>query len=165
MMSGEMTSRGALPSERLERAAHALRSRGLPLTQQRRAILERFLGCTDHPAADTLHADVAARVPALSRATVYRTLETLVELGLAVRIAHPGSEQRYDPRTDLHHHLVCDRCGAVRDHEATELAALTLPRRTRGFVAQSYSVQFRGLCAACARTTDRRRPASRRNGA
>lgn len=160
-----MTSEGAHSSELLERAATALRSRGLPLTLQRRAILERFLGCTDHPAADTLHADVAAQMPALSRATVYRTLETLVELGLAVRIAHPGSEQRYDPRTDTHHHLVCDRCGAVRDHESPALAALPLPQRTRGFVAQSYSVQFRGLCAACARTTDRRRPASRRNGA
>ena len=149
----------------LERAAKALRERGLPLTVQRRAILERFVGCTDHPAADTLHADVAARIPGLSRATVYRTLETLVELGLAVRIPHPGWEQRYDPRTDLHHHLVCDRCGAVLDHEAPVLDHLPLPARSSGFEVQGYSVQFRGQCAACARSTDRRRPAPRRNGA
>jgi Fe2+ or Zn2+ uptake regulation protein len=149
----------------LTRAAEALRERGLPLTVQRRAILERFVGCTDHPAADTLHADVAARIPGLSRATVYRTLETLVELGLAVRIPHPGWEQRYDPRTDLHHHLVCDHCGAVLDHEAPVLDHLPLPARSSGFEAQGYSVQFRGQCAACARSTDRRRTAPRRNGA
>lgn len=158
-------SRSAGQAAALARAAEALRARGLPLTVQRRAILERFIGCTDHPAADTLHADVAARVPGLSRATVYRTLETLVELGLAVRIPHPGWEQRYDPRTDLHHHLVCDPCGAVLDHESPALDHLPRPARSSGFVAQGYSVQFRGQCAACARSTDRRRTAPRRNGA
>ena len=150
----------------LERAESALRAAGLPVTVQRRRLLERFLGCTDHPAADTLHADVARQVPGLSRATVYRTLETLVELGLAVRIAHPGWEQRYDPRTDLHHHLVCDRCGLVSDHEASALDGLPLPPARSGFVASGYSVQFRGLCAGCANP---RRPAAprapRRTGA
>lgn len=149
----------------LERAIAALRARGCPLTLQRRAILERFIDCTDHPAADTLHADVAARVRGLSRATVYRTLETLVELGLAVRIPHPGWEQRYDPRTDLHHHLVCESCGAVFDHESPALDHLPRPARSSGFLAQGYSVQFRGRCAACTRSTERRRPAPRRNGA
>jgi Fur family peroxide stress response transcriptional regulator len=153
-------------SATLERAEAALRSAGLPVTVQRRKLLEGFLWRTDHPAADTLHADVARLVPGLSRATVYRTLETLVELGLAVRIAHPGWEQRYDPRTDLHHHLVCDRCGRVSDHEAQALDALPLPPARSGFVASGYSVQFRGLCAGCARS---RRPAAprapRRNGA
>jgi len=164
-MSRTSPSRSAGHTAALARAAEALRAAGLPLTVQRRAILERFLGCTDHPAADTLHADVAARVPGLSRATVYRTLETLVELGLAVRIPHPGWEQRYDPRTDLHHHLVCDPCGAVLDHESPALDHLPRPARSSGFVAQGYSVQFRGQCSACARSTDRRRPAPRRNGA
>lgn len=134
----------------LERAETALRAAGLPVTEQRRRLLARFLGCTDHPAADTLHADVARQVPGLSRATVYRTLETLVELGLAVRIAHPGWEQRYDPRTDLHHHLVCDRCGLVLDHEEPALDRLPLPQARSGFAAAGYSVQFRGLCAGCA---------------
>lgn len=143
-------------AQRLSNAAAALRERGLPLTVQRRALLERFLGCTDHPAADTLHAHVARRIPGLSRATVYRTLETLVELGLAVRIAHPGWEVRYDPRVDQHHHLVCDACGAVDDWEAPALARLPLPPRSCGFQATRYTVQFRGLCADCARSGPRR---------
>jgi Fe2+ or Zn2+ uptake regulation protein len=144
----------------MTRAEAALRRRGLPLTVQRRRLLERFLTCTDHPAADTLHADVALQVPGLSRATVYRTLETLVELGLAVRIAHPGWEVRYDPRVDLHHHLVCDRCGTVADHDSGELDHLPLPRKAGGFHASGYTVQFRGLCLRCrepaANSTSRR---------
>lgn len=151
------TPRTRPPSaEHMARAEAALRARGLPVTVQRRRLLERFLGCTDHPAADTLHADVAPLVPGLSRATVYRTLETLVELGLAVRIAHPGWEQRYDPRVDLHHHLVCDACGAVRDHEQAELDRLPLPAARAGFRASGYSVLFRGLCESCALQRPRR---------
>lgn len=137
-------------------AAAALRERGLPLTVQRKRLLERFLDCTDHPAADTLFADVAPLVPGLSRATVYRTLETLVELGLAVRIAHPGWEVRYDPRVDQHHHMVCDRCGAVRDFESRALDHLPMPPRSSGFHARRYTVQFRGLCASCSRSESRR---------
>jgi Fur family peroxide stress response transcriptional regulator len=138
---------------RMAAAAQALRARGLPLTIQRRRLLERFLGCTDHPAADALFRDVAPSVPGLSRATVYRTLETLVELGLAVRIAHPGWEVRYDPRTDRHHHLVCDGCGVVLDYEATKLDKLPLPPSSTGFTATGYTVEFRGLCAACSKSS------------
>jgi Fe2+ or Zn2+ uptake regulation protein len=143
---------------RMLAAAAALKARGLPLTVQRRALLARFLGCTDHPAADTLHAAVARRIPGLSRATVYRTLETLVELGLAVRIAHPGWEVRYDPRVDLHHHLVCDRCGVVLDYAAPALDHLPRPRAQHGFKVTRYTVQYRGLCANCARPGSRRKP-------
>jgi Fur family peroxide stress response transcriptional regulator len=141
---------------RMAAAAEALRARGLPLTVQRRRLLERFLTCTDHPAADALYRDVALAVPGLSRATVYRTLETLVELGLAVRIAHPGWEVRYDPRTDRHHHLVCDGCGAVLDYEAAKLDRLPLPPPSTGFTATAYTVEFRGLCRACGKPSRRR---------
>ena len=142
-------------------AAAALRERGLPLTVQRRRLLERFLLCTDHPAAETLYADVAPLVPGLSRATVYRTLETLVELGLAVRIGHPGWEVRYDPRIERHHHLVCDGCGAVSDHESAALDALRPPRRIAGFAVRDFSVQFRGLCVCCTRLRSKRAPHTR----
>ena len=140
----------------MARAESALRAKGLPLTVQRRRLLERFLVSTDHPAAETLHADVAPLVPGLSRATVYRTLEKLVELGLAVRICHPGWEVRYDPHVERHHHLVCDGCGSVGDLESAELDRLRLPRSPAGFEISGFTVQFRGLCARCARPRSKR---------
>ena len=137
------------PVTRLEVAAAALKSQGLPLTIQRRRLLEGFLERTDHPSAETLYRETSPSLPGLSRATVYRTLETLVELGLVARIGHPGSEVRYDPRIGRHHHLVCEKCGAVRDHEAAKLDALPLPDASTGFEVSDYTVQFRGTCAAC----------------
>jgi Fur family peroxide stress response transcriptional regulator len=123
---------------------------GLPLTIQRRAILDELRLRDDHPTADLMYEAVSARLAGLSRATVYRTLETLVELGLAARICHPGSSARYDGKTWRHHHLICDGCGTVLD---VELPRLELPApRTHGsgFVVRDFSVQFSGLCYDCA---------------
>jgi Fur family peroxide stress response transcriptional regulator len=135
----------------LERACTALRERALPVTLQRRALLEAFLGRTDHPTVDTLHADVGRAYAGINRATVYRTLETLVELGLASRVAQTGSACRYDPCVERHHHLVCERCGTIEDLFDAQFDALRAPRPPSGFAVRDFSVLFRGLCARCAR--------------
>lgn len=134
---------------RLEHACSTLRAQGLPVTVQRRALLEHFVGRTDHPSVDMLHADLARTLPGVNRATVYRTLETLVELGLATRMAHQGAQGRYDPQVERHHHLICERCGAVEDIFSAPLDGLRLPQPASGFRARDYTVQFRGLCGAC----------------
>lgn len=135
---------------RFEHACSKLREHGLPVTVQRRALLEHFVGRTDHPSVDMLHADLARTLPGVNRATVYRTLETLVELGLATRMAHQGSQGRYDPHVERHHHLICERCGAVEDMFSAPLDGLRLPQPASGFRARDYTVQFRGLCGSCA---------------
>lgn len=125
-------------------------ARGIPLTIQRRAILAELQRRADHPSAEGIYEGVAAELPGLSRATVYRTLETLVELGLAARIAHPGAAVRYDPKPWRHHHLLCEGCGAVLDVELPELEAPALPASSEpDFVVRDWSVQFVGLCARC----------------
>jgi Fur family peroxide stress response transcriptional regulator len=137
----------------------ACRAQGLPLTVQRRTILEVLAGRTDHPSADQVFAAVRKRMPDVSRTTVYRVLDTLVRLGLAVKTAHPGASVRFDPRTERHHHLVCTDCERVIDLHAPELDALRLPDTRRlGFEVDDFSLHIRGLCAACrtARRTVRR---------
>jgi Fur family peroxide stress response transcriptional regulator len=125
---------------------------GLPLTIQRRAILEVLLARDDHPTADAVAAALAERIAGISRATVYRTLETLVENGLLVRVSHHGAATRYDIRTDRHHHMVCDQCGAMTDFDEPRLDALRLPDLARaGFAVRDYSVEVRGLCRKCRR--------------
>ena len=127
-------------------------ARGVPCTVQRRAVLEELRRREDHPTADQVYEAVAARLPGLSKATVYRALETLVELGLAVRIGHPASSARYDGKTWRHHHLICDRCGAVQDLEDPALDKLPIPEpvHSSGFQVRDFSVQISGLCPACA---------------
>jgi Fur family peroxide stress response transcriptional regulator len=145
----------------------ACRAEGLPLTVQRRTILEVLAGRTDHPTADQVFAAVRVRLPDVSRTTVYRVLDTLVRLGLAVKTAHTGASVRFDPRTERHHHLTCMACDRVIDLHAPELDGLRLPDTSRlGFEVDDFSLHIRGLCADCkreSRSTRRRKRAPRKH--
>lgn len=128
------------------------RAVGMSLTPQRRAIFEVLRTRSDHPTADDVALALERRLPGTSRATVYRTLEALVTNGLIQRVSHPATAARYDVRIDRHHHLVCDRCGAMSDFEAAVCDDLALPDfASSGFRVRDYSVQVRGLCSGCAR--------------
>jgi Fur family transcriptional regulator, peroxide stress response regulator len=156
------TNRTVMATPDLARLESACRAEGLPVTMQRRAIFELLEGRTDHPTADQVWEAARARMPGLSRTTVYRVLDTFVRLGLVVRTPHPGSAVRFDPRTERHHHLVCTACGRVVDVESKRLDGMTLPDPAAfGFEIEDFSVHMRGVCAACRRRRSGRR--SRRN--
>jgi Fur family peroxide stress response transcriptional regulator len=150
-MSSRASHRGARPVENaLGRLARACRERGLPVTVQRRAVLEALVPRDDHPSADDLFEAVSRTVPGISRTTVYRVLETLVDLGLASRISHPGGGARFELRRGRHHHLHCARCGCVKDFTSPALEALELPRlAAHGFEVDDWSLHVTGLCADC----------------
>jgi Fur family transcriptional regulator, peroxide stress response regulator len=147
---------------RLEKAAKLdlleslCRQRGVPVTVQRRVIFGALVERADHPTIDQIFADVRQRLPGISRTTVYRTLETLVELGIAKRTNHFETAARFDGNTGHHHHLVCLRCNKVLDFDDPGLSRLSLPDMHRtGFEVTDFSVYFEGLCPNC------RQPASK----
>jgi Fur family peroxide stress response transcriptional regulator len=135
---------------RLQTFEQLCRDQGVPLTVQRRRILETVLELDNHPTADQVHEALAERLPGVSRTTVYRTLETLVRLGVITKACHPGSVVRYDIRTEVHHHLVCLRCNKVVDLVDEQLDALPIPdTSTMDFEVSDFRVQLRGTCRSC----------------
>lgn len=136
--------------EKIDHFERLCRANGIPLTVQRRAILRALLDRGDHPTADQIFDDVQARLPGVSRATVYRVLETLVRVGVARRASHLGARARFDPNTGPHHHLVCLRCGKMADLDRPALDGLPLPDvRHAGFRITEYSIHFHGICSRC----------------
>jgi Fur family peroxide stress response transcriptional regulator len=130
----------------------ACRRRGLAVTIQRRAVFGELAARRDHPTADQIYDAVRDRLPGLSRTTVYRVLETLVDAGLARKVHHAGGVARFDPITGRHHHLCCDRCGRLVDLDDSLVPPLRLPANTgTGFRIKDYSVSFTGLCPACSK--------------
>lgn len=144
-------------TRRLEEFRLLCRERGIPLTSQRRVVLEAVLDLDSHPQAEQVFSSPGVQRARISRATVYRTLESLCRLGIVAKACHPGSAVRYDGRTDRHHHLVCLRCDAVTDIDDARLDALPIPDTSAfGFEVSDLRVQLRGVCRRCRELEDNR---------
>jgi Fur family peroxide stress response transcriptional regulator len=136
--------------QRLESFEQLCQERGIPCTIQRRVILEAVLDRDDHPSANDVFEGVRQGSRGISRATVHRTLETFVNLGVITKTCHPGNVARYDARTEIHHHLVCLRCSSVIDIHDEHLDSLRIPDTAAfGFEVADFRVQLRGTCKEC----------------
>lgn len=124
----------------------------VPLTHQRLAVYEELSGRRDHPSAEALYESLKKPYPSLSLATVYKTLQTLHEMGMVARVDSPAAQTRYDAIVETHHHAVCASCGRIEDLFDPRLDALPQPKAA-GFVIAGHSVHFHGLCANCAKTS------------
>lgn len=136
-------------------AAH-LRAHGLSVTRQRLALFEALASSRMHPSAEELHALVRRRLPHLSLATVYKTLETLRAVGAVSDVHALQGEGRFEaalPGTGAgkpHHHLVCVGCRRICDLPEEALPELRVPaREAQGFEVQAVRAQAFGLCPAC----------------
>ncbi|NBE50301.1 Fur family transcriptional regulator [Streptomyces boluensis] len=130
-----------------------LRGRGWRMTAQRRVVAEVLDGEHIHLTADEVLARATARLPEISRATVYNTLGELVTLGEVIELATDGRAKRYDPNAHRpHQHLVCSGCGAIRDVHPGGDPLADLPDGERfGFSVATAEVTYRGLCPDCTR--------------
>jgi Fur family ferric uptake transcriptional regulator len=87
------------------------------------------------------------------RASIYRTLELLVDYGLVERVAVSRGLTRFErahPDGEHHHHLVCDHCGRLVAFDDPELeeAIDSLPERL-GVRVEHHEVVLRGACVDC----------------
>lgn len=98
-------------------AGDALARCGLRCTRQRQAVYSALCEADSHPTADELFKAVRRELPGVSLATVYNTLETLVEHQLVRKlpVAEGGASARYDADLDPHYHARCARTGRVFD--------------------------------------------------
>ncbi|MBW5422316.1 transcriptional repressor [Streptomyces sp. BG9H] len=129
-----------------------LRGRGWRMTAQRRVVAEVLTGDHVHLTADEVLARATARLPEISRATVYNTLGELVSLGEVVEVTAHGRAKRYDPNAHRpHQHLVCSECGTIRDVHPGGDPLTDLPDSERfGYTVSEVEVTYRGHCPDCA---------------
>ena len=97
--------------------ADYLKARGLRKTPERTAVLDALYATPDHIDADTLYARVAGAGVAVSRATVYNTLDVLIACDLAVRHQFGQHQARYERAYAYwqHDHLICLDCGGIHE--------------------------------------------------
>ena len=98
--------------------------------------------------AQEIHSALGSQV---GLASVYRVLDTLVELGLVQRVDVGDGRVRYEPmRADHHHHLVCDECGKVERFADQQLErAIHAVEAKSGYAVSAHDVVLRGSCEDC----------------
>lgn len=123
---------------------------GHRLTPQRREVYDVLLAERDHPTATEVFIRAKNRMPAISLATVYNCLETLVDCGLAKQVNVDRDATRYCPNLQEHGHFICERCGKVTDAPMTKGARSQKPwHLPEGFVVTHTEITLRGLCPDC----------------
>jgi Fur family ferric uptake transcriptional regulator len=126
---------------------------GYRLTRPRRAIVELVLRQEGHFRAEEVVAEVQRVAPGTGRATVYRTLELLAEVGAVERIHLQEGSHGY-VRGDLnhphHHHFICSCCGKVQEFDDGQIPDLVeaLARRA-GFTVEAHEIEVYGRCSDC----------------
>jgi Fe2+ or Zn2+ uptake regulation protein len=98
-----------------ETAAQILAEHHIQPSAQRLAVAEYVLFTDAHPSADKVFAEVRSRVPMISRATVYNTLNLLVRKGLLRQLVLAEGRVAFDPHLAPHHHFVDETTGAIHD--------------------------------------------------
>ena len=136
----------------LERFRRYLHDHRQPVTRQRDLVAQVVFQSDDHPSVEGIHRALKERGEHVGTATVYRTLEVLVQSGL-VR-AHDFGEgfKRYEPMpAQAHHeHLICERCGRVEEFQNERLERmLPVIADEHGFQHQRHRVEIYGVCRDC----------------
>ena len=131
-----------------------LRQHNLPVTAQRLAIAEVLLTSERHLSAEEVAQEVTARGRAAGTATVYRTIDTLLESGLLVERDFGEGFRRFEAARDVpnHEHLVCTQCGKVEEFRDERLERMTtIVAESRGFARQRHRLVIHGICRDCQR--------------
>lgn len=137
--------------ERAQEMMVSLRRAGHRATPQRQAVIQVLVAMTTHPGVDQLHGAVAAQHPGVGLATVYNTLDLLLELGEVVALDFGQGRKRYEARPRRPHaHVICTACGRVEDLPDVDLAgAPAREAERRGYRVWEQRFDLRGLCPDC----------------
>ena len=132
-------------------AADRLTAAGERVTRQRLLVADALAGSGRRLTADQLYRALRRREPGIGRATVFRTLETLVEAGVARRLELDGHVYAYVACLPAHHHhIACTRCGRVEEIDEAYVAPIIgRLAEEMGFEIDDARLDFYGRCATC----------------
>src|SRR5436190_10624331 len=131
---------------------YALRPAGGKHSSKRDRIVDVFLRQEGHVSADDLFERVRREAAGIARATVYRTLQWMVEAGIARKVDFGEGRSRFEPayRHPRHFHLICTTCHSSSEFLSSDVESLMEEiAANRNFAAARAVVQIYGTCEAC----------------
>ncbi len=123
-----------------------LKRLGYKMTSARKAILNVLSHTIDHLTAEDVYLQVHKIYPDIGLASVYRTLDLLVRIGIVFKLDFGLGKAEYELAEDVkgkkhHHHLVCTGCGQVIDYKDFSKEELESPQKNRGRAPRPISLR------------------------
>ena len=89
----------------------------------------------------------------VSRATLYNTMQLLLECNLVIKNRFEQNNTYYERayNNEIHHYLICTNCHIVREYRNAELKFIIQNRKIKNFNSTHYNLQIFGICNNCAR--------------
>ena len=134
---------------RLKAYKRYLAERNLKFTSQRKVIISEFMKAGGHISAEELFRMVKRKAPGVGLASVYRTISSMVEAGLAVERRFLDKSSVYEIFEQGHHHdhLICLKCKKIFEFENEKIESLQEEVATRlGFKLQDHKLELYGWC-------------------
>ncbi len=128
-----------------------LNSKNLRKTEERYRIFEHVCDFPGHFDIDMLHDRLKEEKYHVSKATVYNTLEVIVDAGLLVPHQISSRAVQYELKylADTHQHLICTKCGTIREIRTQTLKADLKKLKISRFSAEFYCLYVYGVCSKC----------------
>lgn len=133
-------------NQRLPKLRELLANHNIRVSHQRLLILDYLIMNSTHPTADTIYKDLKKVDPVISQATVYNTLNLLVEHKLVKELDFNMSSKRYEFKKTNHGHFICESCGLIEDLDVDDLE---YPEELKEYEIDNVEVIYRGLCPVC----------------
>ena len=129
-----------------------LKKGGLKITPQRIAVLEEIMKDKGHRESEDVYMAIKTRKTHVSRATVYRTLDILVQHGFARKLNLGDGRARYETKIDSphHDHMICNNCGKIIEFINHEIEKIQEDiAKHHQFKLQQHIHQLFGICKEC----------------
>lgn len=120
-------------------------------SRQREEIIKVIENSYDHLTAEDIYMTVKAKDPAVSRSTVYRNLNLLVENGIVNKISMQFGPDRFDYIRGVHNHAICTKCGKIMDFnysfEYDKIKEIV--KNQTGIEISTTGIAIEGICDSC----------------
>src|SRR5215218_3264457 len=96
-----------------QKKTKGVESKPANLTRQREAVLRAVRESEHHPTAAEVFERAKSKLPTISFATVYNSLNYLKDAGVIREITFGNGASRYESKMHRHDHAVCTSCGKL----------------------------------------------------
>ncbi len=104
----------------------------------------------EHATADEMYRCIIQTYPSISKATVYRNLNTLLKESLISKVCMPNGSDYFDKTVEKHYHFQCKHCGRIFDlKEVPYMEHLNHIQEDGGGKVEAHTILFSGICADC----------------